>query len=425
LPLLRVDTDVMRESARRFRTAHQDLLPLGKELRAAAADAPSYDGQYGPWLRDLADQRASQVDERARALEEMAGYLEALAEAYDEAERAAKSGALALGAAMLAMAEDASRLRALSGWLQRWRDPTGDELWERALANDPGLLLEDGWAPWAGELRRSAEALGLDPEAQQELARLYLLGLPREGQAAAYPLLGRGYGLGMTDDWKTFNGGKDAAQYLNLYDLLGIRGLPTGHWNLCGQLAAIAVLGLHLKEGLLLFSRTSTGAMMANEDGKLEWQSFTGEVILRDPTMGTDAQQLADFFGEAGRPHSTILRATDNLHPEPMADAGTIREWLGEDKALVALVNIDKTQHGLLRPLDQATSSAAHWVSVLDVSETRSGETLVRVYNPYMNEEQFYSWDYFQAAWQSTKGNDYTHYALLVVDPLTPPLDER
>jgi len=423
LPLLRVDTDVMRESARRFRTAHQDLLPLGKELRAAAADAPSYDGQYGPWLRDLADHRASQVDERARALKEMAGYLEALAEAYDEAERAAKSGALALGAAMLAMAEDASRLRALSGWLQRWMDPTGDELWERALGNEPGLLLEDGWAPWAVELRRSAEALGLDPEAQQELARLYLLGLQREGQAAEHPMLHGGYGEGIRAKWERWNRTPDnpeVAQYLNLGSVFEDSSYPV-HFNLCGQLVVMGLLGLDLKDGLQRFSQLPTGTSVQQEDGSFEWEAFTGDRILRNQFLGTEGHQLASFFKvESGRP-ARFDKASNNIQPEPLADAATMRQWLGEGRALVALVNIDKTQQGLLRPLDQATSSAAHWVGVLDVTTTRSGETLVRVYNPYMNEEQFYSWDFFQAAWESTKGNDYTHYGMVVAEPSPSP----
>ena len=40
-----------------------------------------------------------------------------------------------------------------------------------------------------------------------------------------------------------------------------------------------------------------------------------------------------------------------------------------------------------------------------DMIMTKSGETLVRIYNPFMNREEVYTWDEFAAAWEDTGQN--------------------
>jgi hypothetical protein len=65
----------------------------------------------------------------------------------------------------------------------------------------------------------------------------------------------------------------------------------------------------------------------------------------------------------------------------------------------------------------------AHWVAILDVTQTPSGEAIVRVYNPYHNREEVYPWSSFEAAWAETRFNDSVH-GLLVATPPTPPAAE-
>lgn len=83
----------------------------------------------------------------------------------------------------------------------------------------------------------------------------------------------------------------------------------------------------------------------------------------------------------------------------------------------MALVNIYTIQDGKLDSVADSSNAASHWVTILDVTETFNGETLVRVYNPYYNQEEIYTWETFSEAWADTEGNTYTHYGLVVADP--------
>jgi hypothetical protein len=80
---------------------------------------------------------------------------------------------------------------------------------------------------------------------------------------------------------------------------------------------------------------------------------------------------------------------------------------LAEGKLLTAVVNIDTTgAGGMLRDFDDSTKQVAHWVNVRAVEQTGNGEWMVRVYNPFENREEVYSWDEFKESWSKTGGKN-------------------
>ena len=74
----------------------------------------------------------------------------------------------------------------------------------------------------------------------------------------------------------------------------------------------------------------------------------------------------------------------------------------------IALVTIDG--NGKLSAFDDLSNPISHWVWVQDMITTKSGETLVRLYNPFSNKEEIYSWDEFSTAWNKTGGKNGKKY---------------
>lgn len=195
----------------------------------------------------------------------------------------------------------------------------------------------------------------------------------------------------------------NAAQYLNLERMFGTgEGWPKMHFNLCGPLAVGASLGLGPLEALTLFKDISTQSA-----DKLKGQGTT-----------TDTNLIRMY--EAAR--WTATDSNQEMQPQELA------RYLANGQQLVALVNIDtEGANGMLRPLDDSTKKVAHWVNVRAVDQAANGEWVVRVYNPFHNREEVYSWSEFKEAWQQTQAKndegDYVNnnpYGLIVA---TPPQD--
>ena len=59
----------------------------------------------------------------------------------------------------------------------------------------------------------------------------------------------------------------------------------------------------------------------------------------------------------------------------------------------------------------------AHWTSPekVETFEAKNGTKIVRLYNPANNQEEFYSWEQFETAWQNTntKGNEGVHFSYI------------
>lgn len=152
-----------------------------------------------------------------------------------------------------------------------------------------------------------------------------------------------------------------------------------------------------------------------NSEGICENAYRHGYEILGKSEVGTTDYSLTQFLDAYG--WNAECKAGE-------LDASEMSRLLREDKAVVALVNTDSSlpvsDYGNLTSVDATTKNhgnpTAHWVTVLDVVEPPEGPKIVRVYNPYMNQEEFYTWDTFTDALSQTRGNT-TQYGLVIAEP--------
>ncbi|MCY1022253.1 SH3 domain-containing protein [Pyxidicoccus sp. MSG2] len=240
--------------------------------------------------------------------------------------------------------------------------------------------------------------------AVREQTNLVFNGVPEGGVRVEHPFLGvdSELGRGQAGQWSRYAVQEGAAaQYLNLQEVFG-KGWPTTHYNLCGPLAVGASLGLTPQQALRLF-KDSDGA---NSEGALK----SGTTTAND--------QLEKMYGAAG--WTSEYKTNDILKPWDMA------KLLSDGKQLIALVNIDtRGAGGMLRDFDDSTKQVSHWVNVRAVEQAGNGEWMVRVYNPFENSEEVYSYAEFQESWSKTfggyddEGNTLYNrpYGLLVATP--------
>ncbi|MCP3143274.1 SH3 domain-containing protein [Pyxidicoccus xibeiensis] len=240
--------------------------------------------------------------------------------------------------------------------------------------------------------------------AVREQTDLLFNGVPPGGLVVESPFIGvdSTLGRGQVGPWyeNALQHGA-AAQYINLEKLLG-PGFPQIHYNLCGPLAVGASLGMTPEEALTAF-KDSIGDVSENI---LETGSVTHDTHL-------------EKFYEAQGWQADIVKLT-------MTPPWEMARLLAEGKQLTTLVNIDtKGADGKLRDYDDSTKQVAHWVNVRAVEQDASGDWMVRVYNPYENREEVYSWDDFETAWNKsggvTNGEAWTNnpYVMVIATPPT------
>jgi hypothetical protein len=171
------------------------------------------------------------------------------------------------------------------------------------------------------------------------------------------------------------------------------------HYNLCGQLSVIAAMGLDFSEGLKIFALITIETwdkedLYGIKEGDELYDEFKrGSDILRMPGMTTSYATLENFIEDAGGSEVSASHMKNGTKE-------ALLDLLIKGDKMISLVNIDG--NGKLVPYDDVTKPIAHWVWVQDIITTKSGETLVRIYNPFMNREEVYSWDEFAAAWDTT-----------------------
>ncbi|QAT88395.1 hypothetical protein EJ065_6870 [Corallococcus coralloides] len=217
--------------------------------------------------------------------------------------------------------------------------------------------------------------------AVREQTALIFNGVPEGGAVAEHPFLGvdSSLGNGQVGEWldNALQVGS-AAQYIDLEKALG-PGWRQIHYNLCGPLAVGASLGMSPKEALTAFAATSAGIL--NGGGT------------------TTATPLETVYEARGWTTGYTSGAASMPAPEDMA------RMLEDGKALIALVNIDtKGADGMLSLFDDSTKAVAHWVNVRAVEDNGKGGWTVRVYNPFENREEIYSWEDFEASWGKNGG---------------------
>jgi hypothetical protein len=454
---IHVDTEELNTVARDMLAIADELDGCGRDLLRAAAGAPSYDGQYGPWLAGLASESDHDLRLQSRWFRDNGQWLLRTATAFAEADMAEKSGYAAWAAVMREMVEQGlDPMELMPDWLRRLQRPPwiSAEMWaalppgERAetlrglqeqwLAQQerisrmrtPPWEKDPGWLMWLlgmdagfeGRLgranpddvrdhqvlmertRKEYQELWEDFLASQSVYKfgvgndlteaflIYLFGLEGAG----------GYGVGPSvspGQWllerPAFQGSIGTpAQSINLGDPeLPFTNYRYGHVhpNLCGELTVAVTLGLDPTQALVIFEGL--------EPNRTEGILTDGAAILADRSMGTSARNLSDFMKALGWTGEPIGFAGDTQvwaeRPPTMEEVG---ERLRHGQAVIALVSLD-TRSTYLTASD-VPNDAAHWVSILQALKTRSGEEIVRVYNPYMNREEWYAWQELQDSWQ-------------------------
>lgn len=157
-------------------------------------------------------------------------------------------------------------------------------------------------------------------------------------------------------------------QYMSPYAIIKDPRLKNRlHYNLCGQLACIAAMGISLEEGMKAFLELPFGLNILNNNKTTHWA------------------HLATFLKKLGATNINIK------------DGESIETLKG---IMIALVNIDTRQGGQLMSLKDSSKPTAHWVWVKWV-----GVLTLYIYNPYTNASEPYSLKQFAAAHERTKGN--------------------
>ena len=274
-------------------------------------------------------------------------------------------------------------------------------IWRSMPEDDKKSFYEDENKMLAGWLKRRPARRNWSQESLAEAMNLYYAGIKKEGTVAEHPISKSDYGRGVEGEWADLQASNaNAAQYLDLFALLG-RGFPRSHFNLCGELTVCAILDLELDAGLKQFRDTPSGADILASKG----HGTSGPQLSRFIKAATDDEMTAEF-----------TRAASSSRPIPVLEPEGMLEALNKGGLMVTLINIEGFRNnGLLKPVDESRKTIAHWVAVIDVSALRDGEHLIRVYNPFQNQEEIYTWPHFKASWDKTDGN-FSRYGVVLAE---------
>ncbi len=93
---IRVDIPLLRAQAQQMSEAAAELSAIASRLLSATANAPSYDGQFGPRVAALGPEAHAHLQQLATELAEEAEQLRAKADAFDAADQQARANLLGL-----------------------------------------------------------------------------------------------------------------------------------------------------------------------------------------------------------------------------------------------------------------------------------------------------------------------------------------
>ncbi|NTX56669.1 hypothetical protein [Myxococcus sp. CA039A] len=317
----------------------------------------------------------------------------------------------------------------LNGIRENWSQHVEDmaPAWIRDPSLSPPPLTED-WSELSPEEQRATAEEHWATLVEEEMS-LYFGPLPETGVAAETPLIGtsRGWpwGEGSVGEWAAnHSAGQDPiAQYLNIGAILNGEGKDYTHGNLCGELSALSVMGMELVDGLTRFANLgsdyrgilSNGEMLTNSTHLETFLASEGWRIVGQQAGSENDPTMTDLDGNFSATNTYNNNHAQNPTPE------AAQRILDDGGALMVLVNIDGADNGMLESVRTSDQDITHWVSVVDITENAQGQTYVRVYNPYQNREEVYSWADFKAAWQSPSESGFTYVAAMPPDATSTP----
>jgi hypothetical protein len=165
------------------------------------------------------------------------------------------------------------------------------------------------------------------------------------------------------------------AQFIDIREV--VPGAPARNTMLCGEFCVAALLGEEVDFRVLNLLRAWT-------------HEHSRAVYLLEHNIGTwrkpdlyDMLNLYDVAYENLDRHLSCQELEDELH---------------SGKMLIAFVNIDTKGSNSCGGMDQRGGEADHWVVVEDAKAVGDGGW-IRMYNPYWNREEIYTYEEFENAW--------------------------
>ena len=167
---------------------------------------------------------------------------------------------------------------------------------------------------------------------------------------------------------------RGAAQFIDVTAVVP-NAKPEIHTRLCGQFCVTALLGERIGCSVLNFLKTWTSQDHAS------WRDEAIDIVANNRYTGFGhVENMLHIFGVR---HERVTR-----HASPH----DLEKTLDGNRMMIALVTIDWC--GSLAGTD------GHWVIVEDAVD--DGETCwVRIYNPFWNQEEIYTYDQFDEAWNN------------------------
>jgi len=265
----------------------------------------------------------------------------------------------------------------------------------RGKLGDEGIDIRDeltvAWDTFLDSV--STYRYGVSNDHLLEAFRVYLYGIEYEGETVFNP---DDRILGLPDFVKP---GRSVAQDIDLFGITGNEEYrDRDHRNLCGALAIFALLsaqiGITIQEFLTELATIDLGKRMGDDF-----------LVSGDTLTVSEVELTLEHFFTVAEPagyanNSIVWKNKDGYMPKP----DQIAHLLEGGSSIIALVNLDTDinanteRKGSVEGLD-GTSDAGHFISIIETLETRDGNRLYRIYDPYQNQEAWVSEDTLLDAW--------------------------
>jgi len=409
------DLEILRSAAAEKDQIIAELEEMVAALQAISAGAPSYDGQFAPRIKDLGAMEMAQIQGIIQRERESASYLRMKADAFERAEEANLEGLAGLHAALWESVDRFGDASLMPLYLLRGSKPphTSDLEWWRLTPYERETYLESLRLEWArflaGRSVSQVHAVRPTRELLEEEFQIYLFGLPKGFGPVEKP-------LSALPEYPaaSFDADHGVAQYFPVTFLGENFPKPLNHYNLCGLLSIGHIMNGSYENVIGTFRDLRTTVSWVEEvDGQeVVKTSASGGDMLRH-NAGASLANLEDLLKDYGWEAETIGKyESDPLwwHENDRtldATAAHVAAYLDEGKTIIPLINLEghaaAVNHGFLEanyPTDGGPHKRTnHFVEILEVFPTRDGSQVVRVFNPFYNREEFYTWDHFSRAW--------------------------
>jgi uncharacterized protein YukE len=132
---IRVDPAELARAAEELKALSERVRAIGEEAHAAAASAPSYEGQFGPKAERLGLEALSAIDSQSQRLAQRAAELLEISQAFAEADQRSQSGFAGVWDLLNGWIEKAEEI--LPSWLIGWLHKESGYPWTQVGISKP------------------------------------------------------------------------------------------------------------------------------------------------------------------------------------------------------------------------------------------------------------------------------------------------